>query len=53
MRVASINHQWWYDLPLSIFDPGSVERSKFVESQRYLMVQGVLVRFLQILGFFN
>ena len=36
MRVAPIDHHWWYDLRLSSYDPGSVGRTmstKLTESQ--------------------
>ena len=41
-RVAPTDQRWWYDRPLSTYDPMSVGRTQIDKSQQSLAVQSVL-----------
>ena len=42
VSVPPIDQHWWYDTPLSTYDPGSAGRTQIENSQRKLTVQDAL-----------
>ena len=43
MRVAPINHHWWFDLPLSTYYPRLVGHTHIEKNQQSFTVKGVLI----------